>query len=197
MKHRRKIIILLILISILGAANMTACGFLGIGSTEKWKEEVQLSDGRVIVVYRKIIYEMGGGEWSSNPSGLKPKEDYILFDHPDVAGKIVEWRTIKKSPRTYPEIPLILDIDSGHLVIFTLVGVGPGCESYKKYIYKNGIWYEEMLPEKFEPRVRNLFVRGSDNIPKLVSLEMKQKINESGQSRRAVRQVGPKQEICD
>lgn len=197
MKFTKRAMILFISILMMAVTSMTACGFLGIGSTEKWKEEVQLSNGRVIVVYREIINEMGGDEWASNRSGLKPKADYIRFDYPDAAGKMVEWRTIKKSPRTYPEIPLILDIDSGYLVIFTLVGVGPACEVYNKYVYRNGAWIEEILPEKFEPRARNLFVRGSDDIPKLVNLEMKRNIDESGHSRRPVRQVGPGRKVCE
>lgn len=196
MKQKKKIIGLFILILISGVATVTACGFLGFGSTEKWKEEVKLSDGRVIVVCREIINEMGGDEWASNRSGLKPKEYIVRFAHPDESGKTIEWRTIKKSPRTYPEIPLILDIYSGHLVMFTLVGVGPGCEVYNKYIYRDGAWIEETLPEKFENRRRNLLVNGKD-IPKYVNLEIKRNIDESGHSRREVVQVGPNRKVCD
>lgn len=197
MKQKKKIIGMFILIMNLGVATVTACGFLGFGSTEKWKEEVQLSDGRIIIVERENINESGGDEWASNRSGLKPKEYHIRFVNPDGSGKKVEWQTIKKSPRTYPEIPLVLDIDSQYMVMFTLLGVGPGCEVYNKYVYRNGAWSEEKLPEKFKPRMRNLFVRGSDDIPKFVDLETKRKINESGHSRREVMKVGPNREICD
>ncbi|MEN6374580.1 MAG: hypothetical protein ABFD75_07355 [Smithella sp.] len=195
MKFTKRAMILFISILTLAVTSITACGFLGFGSTEKWKEEVRLSDGRVIVVYREIINEMGGGEWASNPSGLKPKADYIRFNNPDLAGKSIEWRTLKTID-TWPEIPLILDMEAGQPVMYTIVGVRTACEAYNKYVYRNGVWIEEKLPETFEPRTRNLFVRGSDDIPKLVSLEMKRKIDENGQSRRPVRQVGPKREIC-
>ncbi len=195
MKFTKRAMILFILILTLVVTNMTACGFLGFGRTEKWKEEVKLSDGRVIVVDREIINEMGGDEWASNRSGLKPKEYHIRFVHPDESGKKVEWQA-KISSDTYPEIPLILDIYSGHLVMFTLVGVGPRCEVYNKYAYQNGAWIEETLPEKFEPRRRNLLVKGRD-IPKYVNLEMKRNIDESGHSRREVRQAGPNRKVCD
>lgn len=195
MKYKQVTLVLLISMLLLGITSMTACGFLGFGSTEKWKEEVKLSDGRIIVVEREIENESGGDEWASNRSGLKPKEYYIRFVHPDGSGQKIEWRA-KISSDTYPEIPLILDMDSGHLVMYALMGVGPGCEVYNKYIYRNGVWSEETLPEKFEPQVSNLLVKGRD-IPKYVSLEMKRNIDESGHSRREVRQAGPNRKICD
>jgi len=186
------IIVSLVFIVML-VTSITACGFLGIGGgTQKWKEEVKLSDGRIIVVERKIVNESGGGEWASNRGGLKPKEDYIWFDL-NGSGKMIEWHTIKKSDG-WPEIPLILDLENGQPVIFTIVGVRTACEAYNKYVYRNGVWNEEALPEKFEPRTTNLLVKGKD-IPKFVNLETKRKENED--SRRPVRQVGPTREICE
>ena len=35
-------------------------GLFGFGDNKKWKEEVQLSDGRVIVVERELLTESGG-----------------------------------------------------------------------------------------------------------------------------------------
>jgi hypothetical protein len=196
MKYKKGTIGLLIIILLLGVTRMNVLGFLGFSNTEKWKEEVQLSDGRIIVVEREIINERGGGEWASNRSGLKPKEYYMRFVHPDESGKTIEWRSTKKSG-TWPEIPLILDLESGQPVIFTIVGISAHrCEMYCKYLYRNGTWSEEPLPERFEPRMRNLFVRGKVDIPNLVDLETKLKINESKHSRKPVRQVGPNREIC-
>lgn len=53
--------------------SVSACGL----GTEKWKEELQLSDGRVIVIERETLRESGGDEWASNPSGTKPNEYFI------------------------------------------------------------------------------------------------------------------------
>ena len=178
----------------MGITSINACGFLGFGGTEKWKEEVKLSDGRIIVIERKIVNESGGGEWASNRSGLKPKDYYIWFDL-NGSGKTIEWHTLKKSSMLFPEIPLILDLENGQPVIYTLVGVRPACEAYNKYIYRNGTWIEEKLPEKFEPRASNLLVRGED-IPKFVNLETKRKDSEDPGTRREVRQVGPTREVC-
>ena len=151
-----------------------------------------MSDGRTIVIERKLVKESGGDEWASNRSGLKPKDYYIRFDL-EGSGKMIEYRTIKKDDGLFPEIPLILDLENGQPVIYTLVGVRPACEAYNKYVYRNGVWNEEVLPEKFEPRTSNLLVKGRD-IPKFVNLETKRK--ESEDSRRPVRQVGPTREIC-
>ncbi len=49
----------------------------GCSGTTHWKEEVQLSDGRIIVVERETQFEGGGGEWAHNRSLSKPKERRI------------------------------------------------------------------------------------------------------------------------
>lgn len=67
--------------------SVSACG-----GSESWKEQVQLSDGRVIVVDRELIREAGGDEWVANRSGSKPKEYRIRFVDPDGSGKMIEWR---------------------------------------------------------------------------------------------------------
>jgi len=69
MKHITKLGFLFML-----GVTMNACS-----SSENWKEEVQLSDGRIIVVERERLGESGGDEWASNRSGSKPKEYRIRF----------------------------------------------------------------------------------------------------------------------
>jgi hypothetical protein len=192
MKYKKSFLTLFVVIFTLGITILNGFGFLWFGSTEKWKEEVKLGDGRTIIVERKIEKERVASERSLTGT-FKPKEDYIWFTHPDGSGKMINWHTIKKSSMLFPEIPLILDLENGQPVIYTLVGVGPGCEVYNKYIYRNGAWVEEALPEKFETRITNLLVKGRD-IPKFVDLETKRKENED--SRREVRQVGPTRKIC-
>ena len=150
---------------------MSACG----AGTEKWKEEVQLSDGKVIIIDRETIREMGGDEWASNSSGTKPKEYHIRFEYPEGSGKIIEWRSIKKSPQTWPELPLVLDVESGLPILYSDVGDRYGCHVYSKYIYKNGTWIEEPLPPKFEERATNLLILSNrDKLP-LIDLGTKRK----------------------
>ncbi|MHB8149273.1 MAG: hypothetical protein ACYDIB_03850 [Desulfobulbia bacterium] len=195
MKNTKGTVGLLVAILIMGTS-MNAFGFLGFGGSEKWKEEVQLSDGRVIVVERETLREGGGGEWASNRSGTKPKEHRIRFAHPDGSGKMIEWRSAKKSPATWPEVPLILDLESGQLLVFASVGTRARCEKYSKYIYRNGAWSEEALPETFEKRTTNLYLGLGVDMPKFVDLNTKHKENKSKSYSRSLRQVGPTREVC-
>lgn len=194
MKYGKELLGVLIAFMV-GGTSMNAFGFLGFATTEKWKEEVQLSDGRVIVVERETLRERGGGEIVSNRSGSKPKERRIRFAYPDESGKIIEWRS-SKSYRTWPEKPLVLNLESGHPIVYTSVGIKTACEVYSKYIFKNGAWSEEVLPETFEKRITNLLIRDGVDMPKFVDLETKRKGNAEIGYSRSLRQVGPTRQVC-
>lgn len=172
--------------------SMSACG----ASTVKWKEEVQLSDNKVIVVERDAIYEAGGDEWAFNRSGSKIKGEVIRFTLPDGSGKTIEWHSTKISPRTYPEVPLVLDIVSGQSIVFSLVAISIGCEVYSKYVYQNGVWIEEPLPEKFEQHTTNLLFASQKDLPKLLDLAEKNRRNDEIGHRKALRQIGPNRKAC-
>lgn len=178
--------------TILAGVSMSACG----AGSENWKEEVKLSDGRIIVVEREKLNERGGDEWASNRSGTKPKEYRIRFTYPDGTGKMIEWRTKKISPQTWPEIPLVFDVESGQPTIFSLVAISPVCEVYSKYVYRNGAWAAEVLPEQFVQRTTNLFFGDGKDMPKFVDLEEKRKRNSGDGYRRALTQVGPTRKVC-
>jgi hypothetical protein len=172
--------------------SVSACG----SGSEKWKEEVQLSDGRVIVVERETIHERGGDEWALNRNGSKPKERRIRFFLPNGSGQAIEWRSTKISPQTWPEKPLILDIDKVQPTVYSLLAISPGCEVYVKYVYQNGAWVEEALPERFEQRTTNLFIRDGVDMPKFVNLETTRVGNAEIGYRRALLHVGPARQIC-
>ncbi len=70
------------------------------------------------------------------------------------------------------------------------------CEVYSKYIYRNGIWIEEALPEEFEKRITNLFIRNDIDMPKYVDQETKRKGNADIGYRQSLKQVGPKRQVC-
>ena len=176
---------------ILGVS-LTACGAGSI----KWKEEVQLSDGKIIVVERNAIYVAGGGEWASNSSGSKIDEYRIRFEYPAGLSRMVEWHSVKKSPRTYPEVPLVLNISDSQPIIFSLVAISNGCEVYSKYVYKNGAWVEESLPEQFEQHATNLLFGSQKDLPKLLKLEEKNKRNGDSRFRVALKQAGPNLKGC-
>ena len=171
---------------------MTACG----AGNKKWKEEVQLSDGKIIVIERQAIYESGGAEWASNRSGTKIKADVIRFLGSDGSGKIIDWKTRKIDSATYPEVPLVFDIEAGKPTVFTLLSVSAICDVYSKYVYQNGIWIEEKLTQQFEPHTTNLLFGSQEALPSLLKLQEKYKRNDKSGYRQALKHVGPSIKVC-
>jgi len=180
----------------MGVSMSAEAGFFGLGGNEKWKEEVQLSDRQIIVIEREQINEGGGDEWAFNRSGTKPKEFRIRFEYPKGLRKEVEWKSTKKSPRTWPEVPLVFDVVASQPIVFTLVAISPACEIYSKYIYRDGVWVEEPLPDQFEPRPTNLFFGNRKGMPSLLDLAEKDKRNSGSGYRPALKQVGPNKKVC-
>lgn len=168
-------------------------GLAGCGGSVKWKEEVQLGNGRIIVIDQEVITEWGGDEWAHNPSGSKPKEYRIRMTYPLNSNGSIEWRSVKKSPATYPELPLILDIESNQPVVFTAVYVDPICVVYTKYVYRNGLWEEETLPETFGERTPNLLIGSGSGI---ISLKTKLEKNDDIRYPKIIRKVGPSRKEC-
>lgn len=166
------------------------------GSSTKWKEEVQLSDGRVIVVEREAIYVGGGDEWAFNRGGSKIDGYRIRYTSPDGSGRVVEWRSTKKSPQTYPEVPLIFDLPVGQPTVFSLVAISSGCEVYSKYVYQNGTWVEESLPEQFGQLPTSLLFGSKRDLPRLLNLTEKNGRNSATHYRQAVKQIGPNRKVC-
>lgn len=168
------------------------------GGSAKWKEEVQLSDGRTIVVEREIIRERGGDEWASNRSGTKPKEYRIRFASPDGLGKMIEWRSTKVSPRTWPEVPMILDVEDKLPIVFTSVFNEVGCHIYSKYVYRSSSWTEELLPETFPQRATNLLVFDPADIPEFVDLRTKHLFDsDKMRGNRGFARAGPTRKLCN
>ncbi|MDP2109431.1 MAG: hypothetical protein Q8N48_00840 [Thiobacillus sp.] len=168
---------------------MSACA----GGSAKWKEEVQLSDGRIIVIEREMITEGGGDEWASNRGGFKPKEYRIRFPNLDGSGKVAEWRSIKET-RTWPEKPLVLDIENTFPVVFSTVSSAGGGYIYSKYVFQNNVWIEEQLPEKFPQRATNLLVFkiGYLKEGEFVTLKTKHEMDSDDmRGNRGFAQVGP------
>ena len=170
---------------------MSACS-----GTEKWKEEVQLSDGEIIVIDRETLREGGGDEWASNRSGSKPKEYRVKFSHPSALGKIIEWHSTKVDSQTWPESPLLLDLDNAQPVVFSILSITAICDVYSKYVYQNGVWIEEALSEKFAERTSNLFIGGGVDMPKLIDLAAKRRAIDDGGYRDSLKQVGPTKKVC-
>jgi hypothetical protein len=174
------------------AVSVNACG----SNDQKWEEEVRLADGKTIVVERQILMAPGGDEWASNRAGVKPRQYRIRFATPDASARTIEWTSTKSSPATWPEQPLVLDVEAGAPVVYSSVYVSDGCEVYLKYRYRHGAWAPQALPEHFEQRATNLLIRNGIGMPKFVTLQDKQKGNADPSYRRALRYVGPARQVC-
>jgi hypothetical protein len=165
--------------------------------TSKWREEVMLSDGRVIVVERETQFEQGGGEIVLNPGGIKPKEHRIRFTHPNEPGKVIEWRSTKLTPRRYPEKSLVLDLEDGNPVLYGSVYVRARCETYLKYVYNNDKWEEVTLPESFPQIKTNLLIKDGSKMAGKFYLPEKIRINNDIGYSKSLKIVGPNREICE
>jgi len=172
--------------------SMSACG----SGSQKWKEEVQLTDGKIIIVDREMIRVAGGDEWASNRSGSKPKEYRIRLAYPVGSGQMIEWHSTKIDSQTWPEVPLIFDMESGQPMVYSIVAISSGCEVYSKYVYQNSVWIEEPLPERFELHTSNLLFGSQRDLPAIVNLEEKRKRNSDVGYRKALKQVGPDLKVC-
>lgn len=168
----------------------------GCAKTVSWQEEVQLSDGRVIVVERETLRAPGGDDLAHGGSGTTPKERRIRFEYPPGSGQYIEWRSTKVSPSIVPEIPLVLEVHEGTPIVLAIVAISAGCEAYTRYAYVDGKWLEESLPEKFEKAVTNLYLKSSPSMPSFVDLAMKHKENSDIRYFRTLKQAGPRRIVC-
>ena len=95
---------------------LAACGR---ESTFEWKEEVQLQDGRVIVVTQKRRYER---VYDGNSTGDITRESWLTFSLPESENKVVVWNEKLK--------PRILNIDQGKIYV---VGWPPTSREFDLY----------------------------------------------------------------
>ncbi len=109
---------------------------------------------------------------------------------------MIEWRSTKLSPQTWPEVPLAFDITSGNPIVLSIFSISNGCEVYSKYVYQNGVWTEEPLPEQFEQRPANLLFGSHKDMPTLVNQEEKRARNNYVGVRRALKHIGPNRKVC-
>ncbi|WP_371325015.1 hypothetical protein VX159_05730 [Dechloromonas sp. ZY10] len=168
----------------------------GCGMTVTWQEEVQLSDGRVIVVERETVRVSGGDDLAHGGSGSTPKERRIRFEFPLGSGQRVEWRSSKSDSRQFPESPLVLDIVAEQPVILTINPISEGCEVYSKYSFQNGSWIKEKLPDAFAKQATNLYLKSGPSMPSFVDIATKNRDNADIRYFRTLKQVGPRRVIC-
>jgi len=167
----------------------------GCSKTVTWKEEVELSDGRTIVIERETFNAPGGGDLRG--PGYHPERYFLRMEYPTGSGRQVEWFSTKKSPDYFnPESPLVLEIEGDTLVVFSIVAQTGGCWAYSKYVYQNGHWSEETLPDEFPERATNLILRDAIEMPEFVRIEDTRKNNRGDGYSRLLKKVGPKRIAC-
>ncbi len=160
--------------------------------TSTWDEEVILSDGRVILVERKIIRERGGDELSLNASGAKTKIYTIGFNDPDGLHKIIKWQSMKYTAALWPDYPLVLDKEQGDFVVYSSLGAGSVC----KYKYIDGRWVEELLPSRVPEMDSNLLISDYQDRPGMVTLKIKMQRNADARYWQDAK-IGPDINKCD
>ncbi len=165
----------------------------GCAKTVTWKEEVELSDGRVIVVERETLNVPGGDE-IAHGSGYRPTESRIRIDLG--RGFSSEWRSTKVDSNRWPENPLVLDIANGDVTVMSAVPTTPACVLYSKYVFRQGVWKEESLSEEFTSREANLYLGRSQKMPDFVDLTTKNKANRDVRYPQHFRRIGPHRTFC-
>jgi hypothetical protein len=181
-------IITLFVFSIMLMTSINACGFLGIGNTASWKEEVLLHDGSKIIVKRWQKREGRHEIGQTPPIG----EQSIKFTLPGT-NKVITWKDeySKEIGRSNFEL-LALHILNATPYIITTPRL---CLSYNKwgrpnppyviFKYENNVWKRIELPElPAEFKNINLVINSKSHEEELVSqslasAEMVKKLNSS------------------
>lgn len=107
---------------------LCACAELpGTGHTMRWKEEVKLNGGQVIVVER--IYNLGGYPAIESPN-RSPLDEALTFTLPG-SNKAITWKTeFNNSPELNSLGPLLLDVVDDVPYLATSPA---GCIAYNKW----------------------------------------------------------------
>ena len=119
-------IILILIFIFIGVTNMNAAGFLGIGDTTSWQEEVLLHDGSKIIVDR--WQKRGGPHTLGERPGIL--EYSLSFKHP-VTKKTITWKDGPTEDIRYANFdPVALHIKGNipYIIIMTY-----GCKSFNKW----------------------------------------------------------------
>lgn len=115
--------------------SLTPCAVqaAGIGHTMRWKEEVKLHDGQMIVVER--FYNLGGYP-AIESHNRSPLDETLAFTLPGT-GKTIVWKTeFNDSPEPNSLGPLLLEVVDGVPYLATSPA---GCIAYNKWGRPNAL----------------------------------------------------------
>ncbi|MYM21077.1 hypothetical protein GTP46_00235 [Duganella sp. FT135W] len=179
-----------LLLLILVYVSLVAC----TKSPSQWQEEVKLSSGETIVITRQTDYVSGGGEWASNPDLSRADIRHLKFTFPLNSSQPVEWHSQPEPGGLYPESPLIFDIESGVPVVIAVGSVSRECPEYRRYAHLSTGWQRQPLSAADWQRATNLLIDSSNEY--LITLEQKQKLNETGAYSKRIRTIDPSVKAC-
>lgn len=118
--------LLLTIIALMGNVPVNARVF-GIEHTMRWKQEVKLHDGQVIVV--EHLYNLGGYP-TIESQNRSPLDKTLTFTEPS-SGKEIVWKTVFNDlPEPNSLGPLLLDVVNGTPYLATSPA---GCIAYNKW----------------------------------------------------------------
>jgi hypothetical protein len=170
---------LIVLVS--GLMGLAACSFFGYAT---WKEEVQLNDGRVIVV-----------EQQKRAGHGIAREAWLTINLPEFSARPIVWHEHLS--------PLVVNVDGGKLYV---VGYPPTVAEFNEYghphpayvgfVWKQGVWNRiafEEIPEKIY--ITNMLIEGFP--PKgtiFLTLEKKNSYEVNGRAGRVdyLQRINPK-----
>lgn len=119
----------------------------GCASTNAWKEEVKLSDGRIIIVTQKRRYD--GGVSTLQGANTLVREAWLTLRLPEFGDQDIAWHENLE--------PQVLNVFDGKLYIVGIPPTGLEFDQYGKpnpayigYRYENGSWVRipfEKIPE--------------------------------------------------
>lgn len=91
---------------------------------------------------------------------------------------------------------MVLDVENGAPVVFTVVSTSPGCRLFTKYVGTGAGWREEVLPDRFKGRDMNLFIRSGLAVGDVVTPEHKRRESSAISYSRSLRFLGPADKAC-
>lgn len=162
------------------AVLLAAALLAGCSRSAEWREEVRLTSGQVILVQRQ-----------SSDSAAS-----IRFSLPGQPGHTIVWHSLHDGGPLQLENPVVLDVENGVPVIFTVVSTSPGCRLFTKYSNTGAGWRQEVLPDRFKGRDMNLFIRSGLDIGELVTLDQKRRESSAISYSRSLRYLGPVDKAC-
>ncbi|MYN45370.1 hypothetical protein GTP23_09945 [Pseudoduganella sp. FT93W] len=144
--------------------------------TDRWKEQVLLVDGSVVVVQRTAQYVKGGPELAFNLSGGHIAGTSIVIPKQDGKSNFPEWSATIFSDYGFPEVPIVVDFKNASPEIYTAMLEPSRCMRYRRYVLAESSWKEKEIDFSSVSLKTNLLIDVDDS-PKVVDVGLKARLN--------------------